>query len=87
MYTLIYWINKVAPVTAGRLADYFFPVAIWEVPHDLSDEDWAQIDNFEAAQEEADYQRWADEDPETDCMACLEPDRYDDHLCTDLWLI
>ena len=87
MYTLIYWINKVAPVTAGRLADYFFPVAIWEVPHDLSDEDWAQADTFNALQDDLDDLGFDPDDWDSGCMACLEPDRYDDHLCMDEWLV
>ncbi len=78
MYTAIYYLNKVAPVTAGRLADYFFPVAIWEVPHDLSGQDWAQADTFNAAQDE-EWTPWYDDE----CMACLEPERYDDHLCRE----
>ena len=83
LYVAIYWLNKVMPRLAKRAADYFFPVCPWEAEHDLANAGWAEADVFNAAQDD-----WAT-DHLDDCMACLEPERYDDHLyCErDEWLV
>lgn len=40
IYTAIYYLNKVMPRLAERLADYFFPVNYWELPHNLNESRW-----------------------------------------------
>ena len=87
MYTAIYYLAKVAPVTAYRLANYFFPICPWEAEHDLANAGWAEADVFNAAQDDLDDLGFDPDDWDSGCMACLEPDRYDDHLCMDEWLV
>ncbi len=73
MYNFIYYLNKVMPRLATRLADWVFPPAPWEADHDLSDPRWADVNI-----DDGDFEWY-----ESDCMACLEPERYDDHLCPE----
>lgn len=44
MYTFIYWLNKVWPSKAERMATKWFPLYEFETPHDLSRQDWAGWD-------------------------------------------
>ena len=43
MYTAIYFINKVMPKTATKLANRYFPLYEYEAPHDLGNPEWAEL--------------------------------------------
>jgi len=84
LYTAIYYLNKVMPRLAKRLADRYFPLYEHETPHDLDDREWDEAlfaDDLDLDYPDRDEYWNSIVNGDYYCTACEEPERYDDHFC------